>query len=92
LEAGSDVHDAVAPVDTHEALAAEILCALQVPVETVYVKLREPHAGIVLQPRDRPALAAFQLAEDFVHRVPTERIAQAGENHVAGRRLWKSSK
>ena len=49
-------------------------------------ELRKPHRGIVFDPGNRPALAATQLAEGFVDRVPSQRVAQGGEDDVFGQR------
>src|ERR1039457_3321327 len=73
----------MAPVDAEQALAAHVRRAVQIALEAVNVELRQPHGGVVLQPGNGPALAAFQFAEDLVYRVPAQRIAETGEDNVA---------
>src|SRR6185437_5282660 len=46
------------------------------------MKLRQPHRGIVFEPRYGPAYAVSQLPEYFIYRIPTKRVVQTGEYNV----------
>src|SRR5689334_19990631 len=71
------------PVDADHALTSVLLGEVQVALKSVHVELRQPHRGIVFQPRNRPTLTSSEFAEDFVHGIPAERIAEAREHDVS---------
>ena len=93
LEARGGIHDAVPPVDAHQALAAELRGAVHVRLEAVDVELRQPHAGVVFEPRNGPALAAFQLRRRprCTGSQPSESLRQA-KTISLGSFWWNISK
>ncbi len=63
-------------------LAAEFLGTPHVCLKAAGSELGEPHGRVILDPGNGPAFTAPQLAENFIHGIPSERIVQGCKNYV----------